>query len=104
MGGCHAGRRQTGAPGSELLPGLRFAGCLGSILCAIVGIDDVRYAKLLRVPLTTLWQPCQEIGEAAIDVMLSRIARPELPARDILLDCQLIVRESCGEATHRSAA
>lgn len=65
----------------------------------IVGIDDVRYAKVLRVPLTTLKQPCREIGETAVEVMLSRIARPDMPARDILIACELIVRESCGEAS-----
>jgi GntR family transcriptional regulator, arabinose operon transcriptional repressor len=65
----------------------------------IVGIDDVRYAKLLRVPLTTLRQPCLEIGESAVDAMLSRMARPDLPARDISLGCELIVRESCGESS-----
>jgi GntR family transcriptional regulator of arabinose operon len=62
----------------------------------IVGIDDVRYAKLLSVPLTTLRQPCQEIGETAIQVMLTRIANPHLRARDVLLDCELVVRQSCG--------
>jgi hypothetical protein len=31
--------------------------------------------------------------------MLSRIARPDMPARDILIACELIVRESCGEAS-----
>jgi GntR family transcriptional regulator, arabinose operon transcriptional repressor len=62
----------------------------------IVGIDDVRYAKLLPVPLTTLRQPCLEIGEMAVQLMLSRIANPSMPARDVLLDCELVVRESCG--------
>ena len=62
----------------------------------MVGIDDVKYAGLLGVPLTTLHQPCREIGEVAISTMLERIANPELPARDILLDCQLVVRRSCG--------
>ena len=62
----------------------------------MTGIDDVKYAGLLGVPLTTLRQPCREIGEAAISTMLERIANPELPARDILLDCKLIVRNSCG--------
>jgi hypothetical protein len=28
--------------------------------------------------------------------MLDRIARSDLPTRDILLHCQLIERESCG--------
>jgi GntR family transcriptional regulator of arabinose operon len=62
----------------------------------MVGIDDVKYAELLGVPLTTLRQPCREIGEAAISTMLERIANPHLPARDILLDCKLMVRRSCG--------
>jgi DNA-binding LacI/PurR family transcriptional regulator len=29
-------------------------------------------------------------------MMLERIARPELPVRDIRLQCELIVRDSCG--------
>jgi len=63
----------------------------------ITGIDDVRYANLLTVPLTTMRQPCMELGEMAIQLMLSRIAQPDIPARDLLLDCKLIVRQSCGE-------
>lgn len=62
----------------------------------IVGIDDVGYAKLLPVPLTTVHQPCRDIGEAAIKAMLERIADPTRITRDILLDCKVVVRESCG--------
>ncbi len=62
----------------------------------IVGIDDVEYASLLPVPLTTVQQPCREIGEAAIAAMLSRIQRPNRLARDILVECRLVVRQSCG--------
>lgn len=64
----------------------------------LVGIDDVEYASLLPVPLTTLRQPTRQIGEAALGAMLERVARKDLPARDILLDCELVVRESCGAA------
>ena len=62
----------------------------------IVGIDDVEYASLLPVPLTTVHQPCREIGEAAMEAMLARIERPGMAVRDILIDCRLVVRESCG--------
>ena len=62
----------------------------------LVGIDDVEYASLLPVPLTTLRQPTRQIGEAALSAMLERVARPTLAARDILLHCDLIVRASCG--------
>ena len=62
----------------------------------IAGIDDVRYAGLLPVPLTTLHQPCLDIGAAAIATMHDRIANPHLPARSIVLNGHLVVRKSCG--------
>lgn len=62
----------------------------------IVGIDDVEYASLLPVPLTTVHQPCREIGEAAMAAMLARIEQPKMLVRDIMVECHLVVRESCG--------
>ena len=51
---------------------------------------------MLPVPLTTVRQPCREIGEAALRVMLERLERPKMAARDVLLDCTLVIRKSCG--------
>ena len=65
----------------------------------LVGIDDVDYAKLLPVPLTTFRQPTRQIGAAALAAMLERVAQPALPIRDILLHGELVVRASCGAAT-----
>lgn len=62
----------------------------------LVGIDDVSYASLLPVPLTTVHQPTREIGEAALRTMLDRIHSPHLPPREVLLDGELVVRRSCG--------
>lgn len=62
----------------------------------MVGIDDVKYASLLSVPLTTIHQPCSSIGSAAIGAMLDRLRDPRLPARDIVLNFDLVVRSSCG--------
>ena len=62
----------------------------------IAGIDDVRYAGLLPVPLTTLHQPCADIGAVALAAMLDRISNPTLPARSILLNGHIVVRRSCG--------
>jgi GntR family transcriptional regulator, arabinose operon transcriptional repressor len=69
----------------------------------IVGIDDVRYASLLRVPLTTVHQPCQDIGRNAVQAMVDRLANPRMPARDIRLQCQLVVRKSCGMGLNASS-
>lgn len=62
----------------------------------IVGIDDVKYASLLPVPLTTMHQSCSAIGVIAMATMLERLTHPDLPTRDILLSTRLVVRRSCG--------
>lgn len=64
----------------------------------MTGIDDAALAALLPVPLTTLRQPTRQIGDAALSAMLERVARRDLPPRDILLACELVVRESSGAA------
>jgi GntR family transcriptional regulator, arabinose operon transcriptional repressor len=68
----------------------------------IVGIDDVEYANLLPVPLTTVHQPCRQIGVAAVAAMLERVTNPDMPVRDILLDCRLVIRDSCGAGPQES--
>lgn len=62
----------------------------------IVGIDDVKYASLLPVPLTTQHQNCADIGAMAMATMLQRLDKPDLPTRDILLQTHTVVRRSCG--------
>jgi GntR family transcriptional regulator, arabinose operon transcriptional repressor len=62
----------------------------------IVGMDDVRYASLLPVPLTTVHQDCAGIGTVAMATMLERLEHPELPIRDVLVPVRLVVRRSCG--------
>jgi DNA-binding LacI/PurR family transcriptional regulator len=62
----------------------------------LAAFDDVKYATLLPVPLTTIHQPCGEIGAAAVRVMAERLQHPAMPARDILLEFALVVRESSG--------
>jgi DNA-binding LacI/PurR family transcriptional regulator len=62
----------------------------------IIGFDDIQYANLLPVPLTTIHQPCHDMGIAAAAAMLERVATPDMPTREMLLDCRLVVRDSCG--------
>lgn len=70
----------------------------------VTGMDDVRYASLLQTPLTTIHQPCQELGAVALSAMLDRIANPTMPARDYLVDFKLIVRQSTIPGGPASAA
>lgn len=62
----------------------------------LAGIDDVKYASLLSVPLTTIHQPCPAMGAAAVGTMLERLRHPSHPARDVLLNFDLVIRASCG--------
>ena len=69
----------------------------------LVSFDDVNYAKFLPVPLTTIHQNCDKIGESAIELMLERIAHPGRPGIDIQVPFELVVRESCGQPVHGHA-
>ena len=62
----------------------------------LVGFDDVRFATLLSVPLTTIHQPCRNIALTAFNAMRERLKEPTLPPRTLLLAPRLVVRESCG--------
>jgi GntR family transcriptional regulator, arabinose operon transcriptional repressor len=70
----------------------------------MVGLDDVKYASMLPVPLTTHHQNCGDIGAIAMSAMLDRIAYPMLPTRDILLQTSLVIRKSCGASLQSRAA
>jgi DNA-binding LacI/PurR family transcriptional regulator len=67
----------------------------------MVGFDDVKYASLLPVPLTTIHQPCADLGAAAIRAMIERVHNSKLPSRDILLNFGLVVRESSASSRER---
>jgi GntR family transcriptional regulator, arabinose operon transcriptional repressor len=60
----------------------------------VAGFDDVKYASLLPVPLTTIHQPCAQLGEAAVRMMVERLKNPVMAARDVLLSFELVIRSS----------
>jgi DNA-binding LacI/PurR family transcriptional regulator len=62
----------------------------------LASFDDVQYARLLSPPLTTIHQPCEQIGAVAVQALLQRIREPDTPPREILLHAPLVVRRSCG--------
>ncbi|MEC5126450.1 substrate-binding domain-containing protein [Verrucomicrobiales bacterium BCK34] len=82
------------ATASTLLRSLLDAGAEIPGKVKVCGFDDVKYASLLSVPLTSYQQPCKEIGKVAADVMIHRIRNPQAPVLRITLKGKLIVRES----------
>jgi DNA-binding LacI/PurR family transcriptional regulator len=63
---------------------------------AIVGFGDTPSAEFLEPPLTVVTQPALEIGATGARLLLERLQDPNRSRRSIVLDTQLIVRESCG--------
>ncbi len=61
---------------------------------AVVGFDDLPEAARPAYRLTTVRQQFEEIGRAAIGLLVRRIAAPEAPARTVLLPGQLQRRAS----------
>jgi LacI family transcriptional regulator len=62
----------------------------------VVGFDDISYATLLTIPLTTIHQPCREIGQAAVRAMQQRLHHPDSLPKLVLLPFNLVIRASCG--------
>jgi DNA-binding LacI/PurR family transcriptional regulator len=63
---------------------------------AVVGFDDIDQADYANVPLTTIHQPVEKIGAAAIDTLISRIEGKSTDKHRIIFPPTLVVRESCG--------
>ncbi|MCG8451121.1 MAG: substrate-binding domain-containing protein [Pirellulales bacterium] len=61
---------------------------------SIVGFNDIKFAQHLGVPLSTVRQPCTDIGKVAVDIMTDRMANPNGPVRTVLLSPKLVVRQS----------
>jgi DNA-binding LacI/PurR family transcriptional regulator len=66
---------------------------------AIVGFDDIPVARYLVPSLTTVHLPAYELGLRAADMLIRIIQGQEIAERGILLDTELIIRESCGCGT-----
>lgn len=62
---------------------------------SIVGNDDISYARIYPVPLTTIRAPQREIGQRAAELLIRNIESSKLlPVERVLLETELIVRES----------
>ena len=65
---------------------------------SIIGFDDIRLARFIDPPLTTVAQPMQEIGREAMTLLIELLADPTVAARKRILPTQLIIRGSTAKA------
>ncbi len=62
---------------------------------SIIGNDDIYYAKIYPVPLTTIRAPKREIGRKAAEILIRNIESSVLlPVEKVVLDTEFIIRES----------
>ena len=66
---------------------------------SVIGFDDIPFAHNVTPALTTIRQPRQQIGEAAMTCLLDQIQNRTKPPVKKLLRGDLIVRASCGPVT-----
>ncbi len=70
---------------------------------ALVGFDDHPWAAVSDPPLTVVHQPTINIGEESARILLSLLKGETLPKLNMLIGCELIVRQSCPPVRQPSA-
>jgi LacI family transcriptional regulator, galactose operon repressor len=63
---------------------------------AVIGFDDIQMSALTHPPLTTVRQPMQLLGEAAVTLLFDRLHSSNGLPRHEVLDTELVIRQSCG--------
>jgi LacI family repressor for deo operon, udp, cdd, tsx, nupC, and nupG len=65
---------------------------------SVVGFDDSAFMACTDPPLTTVRQPIEAMGQAAVALLVSQIAGGVVPTDQMLFDPELVVRGSTGPA------
>lgn len=63
---------------------------------SIVGFDDVPQASFVYPKLTTVRQPLEQMGQAAVELLLKQIQEQSRVPQRVSLQTQLVIRDSCG--------
>jgi len=69
---------------------------------SVVGFDDIQNAAYYNPRLTTVRQPLREMGRIAARLLLDRINAPEKSNAFVVVDPELIVRDSTGPVPVKS--
>jgi LacI family transcriptional regulator len=70
---------------------------------SVTGFDNIKLSEFCSPSLTTLHIPRDLIGHTVCECLIPKTELGEPPAREIVLDPELIVRESTGPAPSREA-
>ena len=64
---------------------------------SLIGFDDHPWAAVSNPPLTVMRQPTRKIGKIAAQTLLDMINHETRPTSHIILEADLVVRQSCRE-------
>jgi LacI family transcriptional regulator len=70
---------------------------------ALVGFDDVPIATYADPQLTTIRQPIARLGFNAVEILIDLIENGIKPNRRIIMDTELIIRDSCGASRRKKS-
>jgi ABC-type sugar transport system substrate-binding protein/D-ribose pyranose/furanose isomerase RbsD len=62
---------------------------------SVIGFDNIPQSDLMAPALTTVAQPFDELGRAAVTALLERIQNRTKSATEVVLPVKLVERESC---------
>jgi len=68
---------------------------------AVVGFDDIPASARTTPTLTTVRQPIQHMGSKAVEVLINIIENDIKSTMQMIIDTELVVRESCGASQRR---
>lgn len=76
------------------LKAARSAGLAIPDALALAGFDNERWTELVEPGITVIEQPVEEMGRAAMSLLLERLREPELPVRRLVMTGRCVVRGS----------
>lgn len=86
---------------SLLLMGALKAACSAALAIpdslALAGFDNERWTELVEPGITVVEQPIEDMGRAAMSLLLERLRAPQLPARRLVMAVRCVVRGSTAE-------
>lgn len=62
---------------------------------SVIAFDDLPLSHLFKTPLTVVNQKAYELGTESASLLLKKIKNPKDIYEDIIIPCELIVRDSC---------
>lgn len=98
----NATSRPTGAilagegPGPYLVEELPKHGLRVPDDLALINFNSTLVCEKAAVPLTSVWQPLSDIGEAAVDMLVALLEGREIPSGVRRFPVRLDIRQSCG--------